>query len=153
MDPTTTMKLEGYLKNTTELRDLLGIDSGYLELLRGRAQLFIDGGHTERALIMLEMLEELDRKDPVPSLIAADLLLREGRSDEAEAKIDRVLARSPNEPQALVARAELLIAIGELTSAAAILRQVIAGDPDGKTAAGRRALAVAARAHRQVGRG
>jgi predicted Zn-dependent protease len=150
MNPTSTMDVNGYLEDRLELKHLLGIDPSYLELLRGRAQLFIDGGHTERALIMLEMLEELDRNDPMPSLIAAELLLGEGRSDEAEAKIDAILARTPGEALALVARAELKIAIGELVPAAALLARVIGGDPEGRTAAGRRALAVAARAQRQL---
>ena len=150
MNSTSTINIEGYAAGRAELKDLLGLTPAYLELLRGRAQLFVDGGHTERALIMLEMLEALDRRDPMPALIAAELLLDDGRSDAAEAKIEAVLAHTPGEPNALVAKAELKIAIGELVPAAAILRSVIDRDPQGKTAAGRRAVAVAARAHRRL---
>ena len=147
MSTITNKDLEAYAANKTELKDLLGMEPSFLELLKGRAQFFLDGGHTERALIMLEMLEELDRKDPAPSLIAADLLLKEGRSDAAEEKIEALLARSPHHPEGLVAKAELKIAIGELAPAAAILKEVIDQDPHGKTVAGKRAMAVAAAAH------
>ena len=149
MNPMTTQDLEKYAAGKTELCDLLEMEPAYIEQLKGRAQLFIDGGHTERALMMLEMLEELDRRDPMPALLAAELLLKEGRSDAAETKIEAVLARTPGQPEALVAKAELKIAIGELTPAAELLRQVIERDAQGKTAAGRRAMAVAAQAHRR----
>ena len=143
--------LEAYAANEMELKDLLGMEAAYIEVLKGRAQLFVEGGRTERALIMLEMLEALDRRDVTPSLVAAELLIKEGRSDAAEAKIESILARMPEHPDALVAKAELKIAIGELAPAAAILKKVIDGDPQASTAAGKRALAVAVQAHHRLG--
>ncbi|MBI5511675.1 MAG: hypothetical protein HY903_23205 [Deltaproteobacteria bacterium] len=146
-------QLEAYRAGKAELKDLLEIGPEYLAALKGRAQFFVSGGHTERALLMLEMLEELDRTDPTPSLIAASLFVADGRSDRAEEKIEAVLARLPNHSDAEVAKAELKIAIGELVPAAALLRSVIARDPKGATEAGRRALAVAAAAQARFERG
>lgn len=133
-----------------ELKDLLGLGPDHLERLRGRAQFFIDGGHYERALIMLEMLEALDRNDTLPTLLAIDSLLALGRSDGAEAKARALLARDPDDGDALVALAEVQIAVGDLVPAAATLERVVTRDPDGVTEAGRRALAVAAAAYERL---
>ena len=145
----TEQQLDAYLSGETELKDLVDLDPDYLEQIKGRAQFFVDGGHTERALIMLEMLEELDRKDPLPSLLAIDLLLGDGRSDDAEAKIDMLQERHPNSPDVAVARAQLLVQTGQLVGAAALLEGVLAADPEATTDAGQRARALAARAHDQ----
>ena len=142
-------QVEAYLGGKAELHEILELEPDYVEQLRGRAQFFVDGGHVERALIMLGMLEELDRTDPTASLIAAELLLAEGSSDAAAEKIGQVLERDPNNADALVASAELKIATGQLVPAAKVLEKVISIDPEGKTAAGSRALAVATKAHSQ----
>ena len=63
--------------------------------------------------------------------------------------IAALLERFPDDPEVLVAQAELKIAIGEMVPAAEILTAIVGADPDGKTPAGQRALAVAARAHAQ----
>ena len=97
---------------------------------------------------MLEMLEELDRTDTLPTLHAIDVLLVLGRSDAAEAKINRLLSRNRRDPMARVAQAELLIRGGQLLPAAKLLEQVVAEDPVG--AAARRAVAVAARTQAQM---
>ncbi len=147
MTDVTQQQVDAYLNGKAELHQILELAPGYVEQLKGRTQLFLDGGHTERALIMLDMLEELDRTDPTPSLVAAKLLLDDGRSDAAQEKIERVLKRDPKNPDGLVALAELEIATADLVGAAEILACVIDKDPDGKTDAGKRALAVAAEAH------
>ncbi len=146
MTATMPQEVDRYLAGNTELKDVLGLDPAYLAKLRGRAQFYVDGGHRERALIMLEMLEALDRTDPLPTLHAIAVLLELGRSREAEEKADELLARSPGDPDALVAKAEVKLARGELVPAAELLGRVVARDPGGKTAASRRALALAARA-------
>lgn len=146
----STQELQAYENGTVELKQLLGLSEDYLSALKGRAQFFVDGGHRERALIMLEMLCALDRHDPAPALLAAELYLEDGASDTAEAHIEAVLARAPNCAEALVAKAELLLRSGELTSAAALLRSVLATDSRGQTSAGQRALAVAAQAHARL---
>jgi tetratricopeptide (TPR) repeat protein len=140
-------QIDAYLQGEAELKDLLEVEPAYMEELKGRAQFFVDGGHDERALIMLEMIEELDRSDPMPHLLAAELLLKEGRSDAAQEKIEMVLERDPEHADALVAKAELRIATGDLVEAAMLLGKVIDRDPDATTDAGKRAQSVAAAAH------
>ena len=90
---TTERDLKAYDEGTTELKDLLGLEPDYLEQLEGRAQFFIDGGHHERAVMMLEMIEELDRTQKLPTLLAIDSLLALGRSDAAEEKVRGLLER------------------------------------------------------------
>jgi predicted Zn-dependent protease len=135
-------QMEEWENGKVELAELIGLDAPTMRNLRGRAQLFLDGGHHERALIMLEMLEALDRKDPLPKLLAIGVLLELGRSDEAEQKLDEL---DPKEPATQVARAELLVASGQLAPAAKLLQQVVDRHPSTEHA--RRALAVAKRAH------
>jgi len=150
MTEITQKHVDDYAAGKVELATLLGLSPEYVTDLRGRAQFFIEGGHDERALIMLEMLEELDRSDTLPTLLAIEVLQKLGRSDAAEEKIERLLARDPHDLDALVAKAELLIATGELAPAAATLEAVVERDPDGRTDAGKRARAVAARASAQL---
>lgn len=150
MSEITDHQVDAYLAGKQELVELLGVDADTLDKLRGRAQFFLDGGHRERALIMLEMLEELDRRDKLPTLLAVEVLLDLGRSDAAHEKIFGLLARDGQDPDALVALAELKLATGELAPAADLLRQVLERDPERKTPAGARAHAVAARAHARL---
>ncbi len=150
MTEITDAQVQEYLSGKVELVQLLGMAPDYVAKLRGRAQFFLDGGHHERALIMLGMLEELDRTDKLPTLLAIEVLLSLGRSDEAEAKVESLLARFPEDPEVVVAKAELHIAIGEMAPAAALLERIIAGDPDGQTVAGQRARAVAQRAYERI---
>ena len=146
----TDKQARDYREGKVELRTLLGMTPEYVQLLRGRAQFYLDGKHHERALIMLEMLEELDRTDTLPTLLAISTLLELGRSDAAEEKVTALLTRTPNDPDALVAKAELQIAVGELAPAAATLAKVVEADPQAKTSAGKRARVVAQRAHERV---
>ena len=97
-DEITTADVERWAAGKVELKDLIGLDAAELEGLQGRAQFFLDGKHDERALIMLEMLEELDRTDPLPTLLAVEVLLRLGRSDAAEEKVEALLRRRPGDP-------------------------------------------------------
>ena len=145
-DAITTQQVQDWAAGKVEIKDLIGLAPAEIEALRGRAQFFFDGQHDERALIMLEMLEELDRTDPAPSLLAVEVLLRQGRSDAAEEKITALLQRRPDDPEVLVAQAELLIQTGQLVPAAAILERVLAQDPNATTPAAQRARAVASRA-------
>ena len=145
--------LKAFEDGEVELRELLGLDPDYLDQLRGRAQWYLDGGHDDRALIMLEMLEALDRKDKLPALHAVDVLLRLGRSTEARAKVEALLERDPDDADALVALAEVRIAAGELAPAAELLERVVRNDPDGRTLAGARARVVASRAHERIVKG
>ena len=92
----TDAELDAYERGEAELEDLLGLTPQYMDGLRGRAQFFIDGGHQERALMMLEMLEELDRTDVQPTLLAVEVLLKMGDSDRAEEKINELLERRPD---------------------------------------------------------
>lgn len=150
METITQKHVDAYLSGKAELKDLLGFSPEYVKKLKGRTQFFLDGGHKERALMMLEMLEELDRKDTLPTLLAIDILLQLGKSDAAEEKVNTLLTRRPDDPDALVALAELKLAIGELVPAAKALKKVVDKDPKGTTAAGKRARAVAARAHARL---
>ncbi|MBI3178472.1 MAG: tetratricopeptide repeat protein [Deltaproteobacteria bacterium] len=145
------MDTQAYESGKRELKDLLGVDAAALADLRGRAQFFLDKGSRERALIMLEMLEALDRTDPASAILAAEQLIALGRSGAAQEKIERVLARAPDHADALVALAQAKIAAGELAPAAELIKRVLARDPDGRTPAGRRALAVTAQAKAKFG--
>ncbi|OGQ85799.1 MAG: hypothetical protein A2289_09110 [Deltaproteobacteria bacterium RIFOXYA12_FULL_58_15] len=145
--PISDAELEAYAKGERELKDLVGMAPEYLAALKGRAQFFIDDGSHERALMMLDMLEELDRTEPMPSLLAAEILLKDGKSDAARQRVDAVLSRHPELPDGLVALAEVHIATGAMVRAAELLAKVIDADPDGSNDATKRAFAVAARAH------
>ncbi len=145
-----TKNIEAWVAGERELGELVGVTEEELELLKGRAQYFLDGGHDERALMMLEMIEALSRKEKLATLLAVEVLLRLGRSDAAEQKIEALLARDPDDADALVAKAELLIATGAMAPAAELLTRVLAADGEGRTAAGARARAVAHRAHTLV---
>lgn len=147
MTDITTHDLEAYEAGRRELEEILGLDAEYMQALRGRAQFFLDEGHDERALIMLEMLEELDRRDPMPLLLGVEVLLRLGRSSDARRKIETLLARDPHSLDARVAKAEVELATGSWVQAAATLADVLARDAAGSSPAAKRALALAARAH------
>ncbi|MEM6533428.1 MAG: tetratricopeptide repeat protein [Myxococcota bacterium] len=140
-------EVERYLNGEVELRDLLGLDTQLLEQIKGRAQFFVDGEHSERALILLEMLEELDRNDRTASLIAIEVLLREGLSDRAQAKVEMLLTRAPEDPDVLVAKAQYELAVGRWHEAAATLERVIEADPGAEAEATQRALVLAQAAH------
>ncbi|MEL6547243.1 MAG: hypothetical protein AAFQ82_21645, partial [Myxococcota bacterium] len=71
-------EVQRYLEGKVELGELLGMGAERLEQLKGRAQFYLDGGHHERALIMLEMIEELDRTDHTAKLLAVEVLLALG---------------------------------------------------------------------------
>jgi thioredoxin-like negative regulator of GroEL len=140
-------QLDAYLAGKRELHRILELTPEQVQALRGRAQFFVDGEHDERALIMLEMLEELDRTDPRPTLMAIDVLLRLGHSDAAKEKVEALAARHPGSADALTARAQLQIGMGEWANAAETLREVAKRDPSAKTDAGKRGRALAARAY------
>lgn len=143
-------QIDAYVEGKAELKDLLDVAPETMEALKGRAQFLMDGGQDERALIVIEMIEELDRSDPMPHLLAATLLLRAGRSDAAQKKIERVLERHPDHPDALVSMAELRIATGNLVEASKLLEKVNGQDPHALTDAGKRARSLAAAAHEQL---
>ncbi len=146
MDVTDT-EVQAYLDGSSELRDILGMNAELVEQLKGRAQFFLDGGHDERALIMLEMLEELDRTDATPTLLAIETLLKLGLSDRAQEKVETLLARTPDDPDALVARAQLELSTGRWVAAAATLERVVNRDPEAKMEATKRALILAQAAY------
>lgn len=147
MTEITEQQLEDWQAGKVELKDLIALDGDYMEQLKGRAQFFLDGKHHERALIMLEMLEELDRRDPLPTWLGIEILLEMGQSDSAGEKVDLLRERHGDAPEVWVAEAELLMGLGQLVPAAAAIEKVLAKDPDGKTPAGARALSLAARGH------
>lgn len=136
-------EMQRYRDGKSELYELLEMSPELLEQLRGRTQFFLDGGHDERALIMLEMLEELDRTSSVSTLLAIDVLLRLGFSDRAEEKVAHLLARDAADPEARVAKAQLELSTGRWHDAAETLAGVIDEDPDGDKPATRRAMALA----------
>lgn len=139
----TDTEVQAYLEGQAELRDILGMNGDLIEQLRGRAQFFLDEGHDERALIMLEMLEELDRRDATPTLLAIETLLKLGLSDRAQEKVEALLARTPDDPDALVARAQLELSTGRWVDAAATLQRIVDRDPEAKEGATQRALVLA----------
>jgi predicted Zn-dependent protease len=145
MSGITTQDLERYTAGRISLQALLGLGEHELEPLRGRAQFYIDGGHHERALIILEMLEALDEADDLVKLHLAAVLLALGRSQEAQERVEAILARHPDHADAKVSLAEIRLAAGDLVGAAALVQDVVARDPDGGTAAARRARGVALR--------
>ena len=67
----------------------VGFRSEHLKLIRGRAQFYIEQSCEERALMMVELLIELE--GPAPSLIAweVELLMRLGRSTEALLRVEQ----------------------------------------------------------------
>ncbi|MEM6730092.1 MAG: tetratricopeptide repeat protein [Myxococcota bacterium] len=136
-------EVQSYLDGTSELRDILGMNAELVAQLKGRAQFFLDGGHDERALIMLEMLEELDRTDRVPTLLAIETLLKLGLSDRAEEKVTKLLERAPEDPDALVAKAQLELSTGRWHEAARTIKRVVDGDPNAEHEATKRALVLA----------
>ncbi|MBC7794799.1 MAG: hypothetical protein H7Z43_13930 [Clostridia bacterium] len=140
-------QVDSYLAGSSELHTLIGLTPQQMEQFRGRAQFFIDGEHDERALIMLEMLEELDRKDARPTLAAIDVLLRMGHSDAAKEKVAALKAKDAKNPNALVAEAALQIGMGEWGYAVSTLKELAACDPDAKTDAGKRGRVLAGKAY------
>lgn len=137
--------LEAYAQGRKELHEIVGLGPDNIAQLRGRAQFFLDGGHLERALIMLEMLEALDRTDMQPALWAVDVLLKLGSSDAADEKLDEMSLRFADCHDLKVSRAELYLQTGRPYDAAGLLKQVLDADSLGKTEAGRRAHTVYAR--------
>ena len=147
IDPKVAAQVDAYLAGKQELHAIMGLSPEQMEQFRGRAQFFIDGEHDERALIMLEMLEELDRTDARPTLAAIDVLLRMGQSDAAREKVAGLEARDPKGVNALAGRAAVQVALGEWAQAAATLAELAKRDPDAKTDAGKRGRALAAKAY------
>ncbi len=140
-------QVERYLRGEVELRDLARLSPEQLLQLRKRAQMFIDGGHDERALVMLEMLEELDRNDTTATLKSIDTLLALGKSGEAMDKVQRLLAAAPGSYDGRLARAKVELATGQWALAATTLQQLVEEDPDAQTESGKRAHALARQAH------
>lgn len=119
------LDISDYLSGKKELKDLLGFSQQDIVNLKGRAQFFLDGGHEERALIMLEMVEELDRKDSAATLAAARLLARRGESTSALEKLTLLKYRLGELPMILFLEAEILVNIGRVVEAAPLLRSVV----------------------------
>ncbi len=140
-------QLDAYVSGKREMHQILEMSAEQLQALRGRAQFFFDGEHDERALIMLEMLEELDRTDARPTFMAIDVLLRMGHSDAAKAKVQALATRHPSSADALIARAQVELALGEWANAAKTLGEVAKRDPSAKSEAGKLGRALAARAY------
>ena len=140
-------QIEKYLRGEVELRELTGLAPEQLQQLRKRTQMFIDGGHDERALVMLEMLEELDRKDVTATLKAVETLLALGKSGEAMVKVRRLLADHPKSYDGRLARAQVELATGQWALAATTLQQLVNEDPNAQTESGKRAHALARQAH------
>lgn len=131
-----------------DLRTLVNADEALLQRLRGRAQFFLDGGHHERALIMLDMLDSLEPGNIDVDLWTIDVLLKLGRSDAADEKLQSLLAAQPDNPDLRVSQAELWLQTGEPGRAAALLRELVSNlDADGQheSLACRRARRVYAR--------
>lgn len=138
--------LAPYLSGQLELREVMGLPDALMDQFYARAQFFVSGGHWERALIMLERLEELDRKDLRPVLAAADVLVELGRSFEAEARLLRVLAAEPDHLDALACMVRVHLARADVHGAADMLRRIQSIDPQYVSPAARRALVAASAA-------
>lgn len=140
MSSSTDADVDRYFSGEAELKDLLGLDPGYLESVRQRAQYFIEAEAWERALLLLELLEAVDRTDQKPALLASQALLELGRHDEARLKLLPLLDYPAVQVDALVLLARLHLRRAQLAEAAVLLKQACALDPEFRTDAGRRAL-------------
>lgn len=143
----TDKDIEKYLRGEVEMRELAQLSPEQLLQLKKRTQFFLDGNHDERALVMLEMLEELDRKDTTATIKSVDVLLGLGRSGEAMEKVSRLLAADPKHYEGRLARAKVEIAMGQWALAATTLQQLIKEDPKASTDSAKRAHALARQAH------
>ncbi len=143
--------LNAYDTGRKELRHIIGMSDDAFSQLQGRAQFFIDGGHLERALIMLEMLEALDRTRMHVPLWTVDILLKLGRSDAAEEKLRELRERFGDTTDIQVSTAELLLQTGRPYDAASLLHAVIENDMDATTEAGLRARSIFARGRAMFG--
>jgi predicted Zn-dependent protease len=130
------------------MQELVQLSAEQLAALRKRAQALIDAGHDEGALVLIEMLTELDRRDQRAALKAVDLLLGLGRSTEAAERVTVILKADPMSYDGLLARAKVALATGAWGLAAATLEDLIKRDPEAKTESGQRAHALARDAHR-----
>ncbi len=131
------------LNISKEMIQILGISEDEHEALRGRAQFYLDGGHDERALIMLEMLEELDKRDETATLLAIDVLLRLGRSSDADKKAQYLIRKNPKSLDGQLALAQISLAKAEFFEAANYLEKVIQNAPSPDSDAAKRAYLLA----------
>jgi predicted Zn-dependent protease len=131
----------------SELVRQLALSSEQHAALKGRAELLLQAGDWERALVMLEMLHALDRGDAAVSLAAIEVLIELGRSDAAWQKLAELRQRAPESLELQVAQAELHLVLGDVQAAAALLRDLEARDPHGHSQAAKRARQVACAAH------
>lgn len=143
----TEAQIDKYFRGEVELHELARLSPEELLQLRRRAQHFLDGGNDERALVMLEMLEELDRNDVAATVKAIDVLLGLGKSGEAMKKVQRLLAVEPKSYEGRLARARVELATGAWGLAAATLDELVREDPQASTDSGKRAHALAKQAH------
>jgi tetratricopeptide (TPR) repeat protein len=112
---------------------------GHIAALRGRNDAAL-GAYREAAVLAPDR--------PVPHVSMGAILLRLGRTEEAEAAFDVALARAPDDAAALAGRSEALVALDRPAEAAATLdRLAEVDDRSGRLAeacdAGRRALELA----------
>jgi putative PEP-CTERM system TPR-repeat lipoprotein len=86
-------------------------------------------GDNRRARELFEQAGELETSGATARLFVAAALVQEGRRQEAEQLLTKVVAEQPANAQALTALAELLAARGAYDEAARLLERVIAQSP------------------------
>jgi tetratricopeptide (TPR) repeat protein len=100
-------------------------------LYLARADLYRDHGDFAQAMEDIDRAEALDAQLPAARLVRAHVLQDSGRLEEADAVLSRVLARSPEQGEALGMRAAVRLALGRNLEAArdydrAIAQQAVA---------------------------
>ena len=118
----------------------LNLSEEVIHQIRGRAQLYLEQGAWERAIVILDMLAELFPEDALFKVLAVHCLLELKESRQAEERLRKLDADAPL-TQTVVAQLHLVR--GEWQKAADILTPLTSRED----AAGRRARFLSKRAH------
>ncbi len=92
---------------------------------------WLKAGHPEQGLPVLAALDVKGRRDAAPAAQAAALLLRHGKSAEAQALQDRALAASPKDWRLCVTYAAAALQVGQRELATAWFERAVALQPTG----------------------
>lgn len=98
------------------------------QLIVLRAQALADSGKLDEAAQTYAAALKLDSKFADAAIGLAKLSMRQQRPDEAIARLDAVLAQSPNNADALVLKGDLLRVKGDIEGAKNAFRQAVAAD-------------------------
>jgi tetratricopeptide (TPR) repeat protein len=98
-------------------------------LKRARADLFLKMHQINSAIAEFIALRDRDLLTDAEILELTRLLAHAGRIDEAFATLGKILARSPDDPEAKVAEAEVLLARGDELLAAKLMDRLLEENP------------------------